>query len=239
MRRILLMIFKMFFTAPYYMFRIWREGVKKQVDYIQGYKRCKIATVKANKAGRVKIEYSGLENLPEEDGFIFYPNHQGMFDVLVFLEACPRPFAFVMKKEVRNMPFVKQVSGALGSLTIDREDLKQSMQMIRTMVEEVKKGRNFLIFAEGTRNKNKNIPGEFKAGSFKAAVKSKCPIIPCALYDSYIPFDVKHIRPTTVKLAILKPINYEEYKDMTTTEIAEEVKRRIVAQINAFDDDVM
>ncbi len=235
MRRITLMVLKMFFTAPYYIFRIWLTGRKKTETFDKGFQRCKLATRKANKAGRVRIEYSGLENIPEKSGYIYYPNHQGLFDMLVFLEVCPETFAFVMKKEVRNKPIVKSVAKATGSLTIDRDDLRQSMEVINTMIKEVKKGRNFIIFPEGTRNKNKNIPGEFKAGSFKAALKSKSPIIPCALYNSYIPFDEKHIRPTTVKLAIMKPMYYKEYQGMTTVAIAEEVKKRIVEKIKEFD----
>lgn len=236
MRRITFMALKMFLTAPYYIFRIWLAGRKQRDNFDEGFRRCKIATKKANKAGRVKIEYTGLENIPKENGYIFYPNHQGLFDMLVFIEVCPTPFAFVMKKEVRNKPVVKSVAKALGSLTIDRENLRQSMEVINTMTKEVEEGRNYLIFPEGTRNKNKNIPGEFKAGSFKPALKSKSPIIPCTLYNSYVPFDEKNIRPATVKLAIMKPIYFEEYQGMKTIEIAEEVKKRILNKIKEFDE---
>ena len=68
---------------------------------------------------------------------------------------------------------------------------------------------------------------EFKGGSFKSAVKAKCPIVPCALIDSYKPFDEKSIAPVTVKLIYLKPICYEEYKQLKTPEIADLVKSRI------------
>ena len=74
---------------------------------------------------------------------------------------------------------------------------------------------------------------EFKGGTFKSAVKAKCPIVPCALIDSFIPFDEKSIRPVTVHLYYLKPLYYEEYQNKKTTEIAEEVKRRIDEQIEA------
>ena len=162
-----------------------------------------------------------------------FPNHQGLFDVLVFFESCPRPFAFVIKKEAANIILLKQVREALGSLVMDREDIRQSMKVIQTMAEEVKKGRNFLIFPEGTRSRQGNQTLEFKGGTFKSAVKAKCPIVPCALIDSFIPFDEKSIRPVTVHLYYLKPLYYEEYQNMKTTEIAEEVKRRIDEQIEA------
>ncbi|MED9904421.1 MAG: lysophospholipid acyltransferase family protein [Lachnospiraceae bacterium] len=232
MRRIALMVLRLFYIAPYYVFRIWKFGRAKEVNYEEAFAYIKKVTKRANRAGRVRIESHGLENLPAEDGFIFFPNHQGLFDGLVFLESCPRPFSYVTKKEARNVILLKQVGDALGVVAIDREDIRQSMQVINQVAEEVKKGRNFLIFPEGTRSKMGNKLLEFKGGSFKSATKAKCPIVPCALIDSFKPFDEKSIKKVTVKLIYLPPLYYEEYKDMKTHEIAEEVKRRIEAEIS-------
>lgn len=234
MRRIMVMVLRLFYVAPYYLFRIWRYGKTKNAGFDEIYAYIKKVTKAANKAGRVTIESHGTENIPKENGFIFYPNHQGLFDVLVFLESSPAPFAFVIKKEARNIILLKQVADALGSLSIDREDLRQSMQVINRMAEEVKGGKNFLIFAEGTRSKKGNSLRDFKGGSFKGAMKAKCPIVPCALIDSFKPFDEKSAKPVTVKLIYLPPIYYEEYKDMKTQEIAAEVKKRIEAAILEF-----
>lgn len=225
--RIALMVLRLFFKAFYYFGRIWWCSIHENISYEEGFRWAKKTTLAANRAGRVKIEAHGLENLPDKDGFIMFPNHQGLFDGLVFLESCPRPFAFVMKKEAANIILLKQVRKALGALTIDREDLRQSMKVIQKMAEEVKQGRNFIIFPEGTRSRQGNHALEFKGGSFKSAMKARCPIVPCALIDSFIPFDENSIRPVTVKIFYLKPMYYEEYKDMKTTQIAEEVRRRI------------
>ena len=225
--RIALMVLRLFFKAFYYFGRIWWCSIHENISYEEGFRWAKKTTLAANRAGRVKIEAHGLENLPDKDGFIMFPNHQGLFDGLVFLESCPRPFAFVMKKEAANIILLKQVRKALGAFTIDREDLRQSMKVIQKMAEEVKQGRNFIIFPEGTRSRQGNHTLEFKGGSFKSAMKARCPIVPCALIDSFIPFDENSIRPVTVKIFYLKPMYYEEYKDMKTTQIAEEVRRRI------------
>ena len=106
------------------------------------------------------------------------------------------------------------------------------MQVIINVTKEVKAGRNYLIFAEGTRSKNGNHPQEFKGGSFKAAMKAKCPIVPVALIDSYKAFDTGSVKPLTVQVHFLEPIYYEEYKDMKTTEIAAIVRERIQHTIN-------
>ena len=95
------------------------------------------------------------------------------------------------------------------------------------MAEEVKKGRNFVIFPEGTRSKLGNKLLDFKPGSFKSAVKAKSPIVPAAIMNAFIPFDENHTKPVTVKVFYLEPLYYEEYKEMKTSEIAKEVKMRI------------
>lgn len=222
-----MMALRLFFKVPYYMIKIWWSGKSDKVSYEEAYRWCQYTTMKANKAGKVTIDCQGTEHLPQENGFILFPNHQGMFDMLAFLETCPVPFSFVIKKEASEVILLKQVIEATESLSIDRKDLRQSMDVIKTMTKKVGEGRNFLIFAEGTRSREENKILEFKSGSFKSAVKAKCPIVPCALIDAFKPFDEKSIKPVTVKIRYLEPIYYEEYKDMSTTEIASEVQRRI------------
>lgn len=232
--RIALMIIRLFLKTPYYFFKIWWCSISKRISYEQAFQCIKAVTKKANRAGRVTIETYGSENIPKEDGFIFFPNHQGLFDVLVFLDSCPRPFSFVIKKEASNIILLKQIVRALGAYAMDRDDIRQSMKVISAVTEDVKQGKNFLIFAEGTRSRQGNKLLEFKGGSFKSATKAKCPIVPCALIDSFKPFDEKSIRPVTVKLIYMPPICYEEYKDMKTVEIAEEVKARIERTIAEY-----
>lgn len=187
----------------------------------------------ANRGGRVHIDVHGRENIPDRDGFMFFPNHQGLYDVLAIIEASPRPFSVVAKKEIAKIPFLKQIFACMKAFMLDREDVRQAMQVIINVTKEVQKGRNYLIFAEGTRSKNGNHVGSFKGGSFKAATKARCPIVPVALIDSFKPFDTNTIRPVTVQVHFLKPLEYEEYKNMKTTEIAALVEKRIQSVIDA------
>ena len=189
-------------------------------------------TYRANKGGNVIIDVHGQENIPKENGFMFFPNHQGMYDVLAIIDACPKPFSVVAKKEVANVPFLKQVFACMKAYMLDREDVRQAMEVIINVTKEVKKGRNYLIFAEGTRSKKGNQIQNFKGGSFKSATKARCPIVPVALIDSFKPFDTNSITPVTVQVHFLEPLLYEKYKDMKTNEIAETVKERIQNKIN-------
>ena len=235
MKRIIMMVLRNLLFVPYGWFKLcyYASHVEKYTEE-QRYSLLKYIDGKANKGGSVHIDVYGQENIPEQNGFMFFPNHQGLYDVLAIIEACPTPFSVVAKKEIANIPFLKQVFACMKAYMIDREDVRQAMEIIVNVTKEVKKGRNYLIFAEGTRSKQGNQPGEFKGGSFKAATKAKCPIVPVALIDAFKPFDTNTISPVTVQVHFLKPMLYEEYKDMKTTEIAQEVKRRIEEVIREY-----
>ena len=236
MKRIIMMVLRNLLFVPWGWFMLNRYA--KNVDnYTEGerYALLKKIDQRANKGGNITVQSYGVENIPNENGFMFYPNHQGLYDVLAIVDACPTPFSVVAKKEVGNVPFLRQVFACMKAYIMDREDIRQSMQIILNVTREVKEGRNYLIFAEGTRNKDKNNPHEFKGGSFKAAMRAKCPIVPVALIDSYKSFDTGSAKPLTVQVHFLEPIPYEEYKDMKSTEIAEEVRSRITDTIKKYE----
>lgn len=233
MRRILLMVLRNLLIVPGGWIKLcYRASHVDKYTEEDNYEFLRWIVFRANKGGNVTIDVHGQENIPKQDGFMFFPNHQGMYDVLAIIDACPKPFSVVAKKEVANVPFLKQVFACMKAYMLDREDVRQAMEVIVNVTKEVKKGRNYLIFAEGTRSKKGNQIQDFKGGSFKSATKARCPIVPVALIDSFKPFDTNSITPVTVQVHFLEPLLYEEYKDMKTNEIAETVKERIQNKIN-------
>ena len=235
MKRIWMMVLRNIFMVPYGWIRLcYRAAHVDKYTEENMYAFLKWIDLRANRGGNVHIDVYGRENIPGRDGFMLFPNHQGLCDVLAIIEACPRPFSVVAKKEVGKIPFLKQVFACMKAFLIDRDDVRQAMQVIVDVANEVKKGRNYLIFAEGTRSKNGNRVGTFKGGSFKSATKAQCPIVPVALIDSFRPFDTNSIKPVTVQVHFMEAIAYEEYKDMKTTAIAALVQERIQKVIDAY-----
>lgn len=180
-------------------------------------------------SGNINLEVCGQGNIPEKESFLLYGNHQGMFDVVALAATCNRPLGAVYKKELKNVPILKHILRSTNSFAMDREDIRQSLTVIQNVVKEVASGRNYLIFPEGTRSKNGNQMGDFHSGSFRAAMKAKCPIVPFAFVDSFKVLDQKGCAPVTVKLYYLQPIFYQEYAHLNTVELASLVKERILA----------
>ncbi len=228
MKRIAFMLIKNIIYLPYMIIRLLYHAshVEKYTDE-EHNEMLKFIVKRANKAGNVNIETFGKENIPKENGFIMYPNHQGMYDMLALVGTCDQPLSTISKKEVENVILLKHALKCVKAFYIDREDVKQGMKVIINVINEVKKGRNYVIFAEGTRSKLGNNTLEFKGGSFKAATKAKCPIVPVALVNSFVPFDSKTLKQVTVQVHYLKPLTFEDYQDMKTVEIAEYVRNEI------------
>lgn len=232
MKRIIWMVLMNFWYVPYGIVRLLRISAHpERYSVEERFALVKQIDNRAIKGGRVIIDGHGMENLPSEDGYILFPNHQGMFDVLAIIQLLTRPVSVVLKKELAEIPFLKQIFVCLDAIALDRSDIRQGMRAILQMAEEVEKGRNYIIFPEGTRSRNGNQLLDFKGGSFKAAMKARCPVVPVALVDSYKAFDTGSVKKQKVQVYFLEPIPYEEYKDMKTTALAALVKARIEAKI--------
>ena len=240
MNRIVLMVLRNLFKVPGLYAKLCRYA--KNVDQYPEQERWDhISHILqlAVKSGNLDLTVTGVEHIPAPgNGFMMYANHQGLFDVVAIAATCPTPLGAVLKKELQGIPFIQQVIACTKSYPMDREDVRQSLTVIQNVTEEVKNGRNYIIFPEGTRSKNGNQMGEFHGGSFRCAIKAKCPIIPMALIDSYKVLDQKGSAPLSVQLHYLKPIPYEEFAGMKATEVAAMVKARIDEAIRAHTADL-
>lgn len=231
MKRILMMIRNNLLIVPYFYLQLIIYGNSKNKTKKEKFDLIQNITKKANKGGKVTILVKGITNIPKEEGYILFPNHQGLYDVLAIAAVHPHPFSVVVKKELEKILLLKRIFKCIGVLSIDREDVRKSVKIIKQVTEEVIEGHNYLIFAEGTRSKHMNIVGDFKGGSFKAAINAKCPIVPVMLYDAFKPFDTNSVAPVSVYISYLDPLYYEEYKDLKSVEIGKIVKSRIEAAI--------
>ena len=228
MNRIALMVLKNTFALP----GLWTklcQHAKNPDNYpeIDRWNHIQKIMKAALKAGNVNLVVTGKENIPDKDGVLLVANHQGLFDVVALVTAWDRILCAVYKIELKDVPLVKQIAASTKSYAMDRADVRQSLTVIQGCTEQLKANRNVLIFPEGTRSKNGNVMGEFHGGSFKAAVKAKADILPFCVIDTYKVLDQKGSKPITCQLHFLKPIPYEEYAGMKTTEIAALVKERI------------
>ncbi len=228
MNRIVLMVLKNLWRVPYLWFKLchYARHTDKYPEEVK-YRHIQHILRVAVKGGNVDLQVTGQENIPKENGFMLYSNHQGMFDVLAIAATCDNPIGAVLKKELYDIPFLHQIAICTKSFAMDREDVRQSLTVIQNVTAEVLKGRNYLIFPEGTRSRKGNEMLDFHGGSFRCATKSQCPIVPIALVDCFKVLDQKGWQPVSMQLHYLEPIYYEEYAGLKPAELAALVRGRI------------
>ena len=232
MNRIVTMVLKNLFFVPYGYWKLCRYARHpEKYPEQETWNHIRNIMDRAVKSGNIDLTVTGVENIPSQGGFMMYGNHQGMFDVVALAATCPTPMGIVLKKELKDIPFLKQVIACTRSFPMDREDVRQSLTVIQNVTKEVQTGRNYIIFPEGTRSRKGNEMLEFHGGSFRCAVKAKCPIIPFVFIDSFRVLDENNSKPVRAQIHYLEPIPYAEYADLKTTELAALVQRRIAEKI--------
>lgn len=235
-------MFRFFFVIIISMpFIIYYVGVGRYVerhadryDEMARYKIAKKVIRILRYNGGVITKVYGRENLPKSGGYIMYSNHQGKYDALGIMYGHPTPCTILMDEKRSRLPIVNPFMDLIKGSRLKKEDIKSQVMTIRKIVDEVKEGRKYIIFPEGGYDNNRNNVQDFHSGSFKCAVRSKCPIVPVAIIDSYKVFESMAPSPVRTKVFFLPPINYEEYKDRTTEQIDEIVRARIMVTIALY-----
>ena len=244
-------MWRYYYTILRNIFRI-PEAIKTMKDIIElskkrpdefneetKYRYVQYITNVMQKTGNIKTEVYGEENLPKEGGYMMYPNHQGKYDVYGIISVHKQPCTFVMDIEKSNFIFIKQIVDILEAKRLDKKNNRQAMQIINKVAEEIEKGKKYILFPEGMYdNQKENSLIEFKAGCFKICLKSKVPIVPVVLIDSYKPYNSWDVGKIKTQVHFLKPILFDEYKDMNTHEIAELVKLKIANKIKELKENI-
>ncbi|MBE6052807.1 MAG: 1-acyl-sn-glycerol-3-phosphate acyltransferase [Clostridium sartagoforme] len=156
------------------------------------------------KVAGVKVTVHGLENIPKDKNVLYIGNHQGNFDIPIYISEIPGLKGFVSKIEVKKIPGVRTWMEHMYCVFMDRGSLRKAGEAIIEGVKILKKGHSLVIFPEGTRSKG-NAMGEFKAGSFKLATKSKVPIVPVTMDGSY------KVMENSKSKWLIKPANINLY----------------------------
>ncbi|OOM16757.1 lysophospholipid acyltransferase family protein [Clostridium saccharobutylicum] len=178
---------------------------QERINYIH-----KVTSVWARfilKIAGAKVNIVGLENIPKNQTVLFVSNHQSNFDIPLLMGAIDIPKGFIAKKELEKWPIISTWMKYLNCIFMDRDNLRKSAQSIVEGINLLKGGYSMVIFPEGTRSKGKPVE-EFKAGSFKLATKSKCPIIPLTINGTYklLEGNNNRVKSASIELVIHPPI---------------------------------
>lgn len=126
-----------------------------------------------------KIEFRGLENIPQHGGVIIAANHQTYFDPFWLSLKIKRPIRYLAWSAVFNWPLIGRCIGWWGAWPIalegsDPVPIRRSLQWLRD-------GGAVAIFPEGGRSTASGEMERFKAGAVRLALEAGVPILPVTI----------------------------------------------------------
>lgn len=161
----------------------------------------------------IKPEIAGLENLPEDSGYMLVCNHQSSLDAAVIMGFVTQSGYYVIKKEIEKIPFFNFLGKILG-ISIDRDNPRQAAGVIKKILTLLKSGEVIVMFPEGTRSPTGKL-GEIKKGSLKIAMLAKVPVVPIAVSGTreVNPVGSMYIHKKPVKAIIFSPVDPSRFSN--------------------------
>jgi len=175
----------------------------------------------------VRVVVHNRERAHSGGAHVFVSNHMSWFDIPSLASQLPR-YKFVAKAELFKVPVFGPAIRAIGMVPIERQNRKAAFEAYDAAAEKIREGNSVVVFPEGTRGEDYPIR-PFKKGPFVLAIASGAPIIPVLLYGTreVLGRGSFLVRPGTVHVHLLEPIEVEGLEYNARQELAETVRARI------------
>ena len=126
-----------------------------------------------------KIEFCGVENVPEHGGLIIAANHQTYIDPFWLSLPIKRPTRYLAWSAAFRWPVVGKGLKWLGAWPLALEGSDPAA--IRTSLQWLRNGGAVVIFPEGGRSTETGSLERFKAGAVRMALEAQVPILPVTI----------------------------------------------------------
>ena len=153
----------------------------------------------------IKVEYRGLEKIPKGP-LIVASKHQSMWETFALLQFFHQPL-FIVKRELKWIPLFGWYLNKSNMIGVDRSAGGRALlAMARRAGEEVRRGRQLVIFPEGTRTAV-DAPPHYKTGVAQIYVDCGVTCLPVALNSGlFWPRRTFMRYPGTLVVEFLEPL---------------------------------
>ncbi|WP_245550772.1 1-acylglycerol-3-phosphate O-acyltransferase [Nocardia paucivorans] len=176
---------------------------------------------------RIRVVGERYARSPRPAVFIF--NHQSQFDVIVVPAVLGGGVSAVAKKELVKNPIFGPLMRFVEVTFIDRADTAKAKEALAPVVDTLRAGLSIAIAPEGTRSYSPQ-PGPFKKGAFHIARRAGVPVIPVVIRNAgeVVRRNSMIVRPGTVEVAILPPIDVADWDPNDMHEQVDAVRRQFL-----------
>jgi len=184
---------------------------------------------------RIKVIVAGRDNLPP-GSCVVVANHASYIDGVLLKAYLPAHFSFVIKGEMRNIPFVHFLLRRSGAKFVERKRHSESARDARQIVKAAQDGESLGFFPEGTFLEEPGV-GHFRPGAFVAAVRGQIPVVPIAIRGTRYMLPAGRLlpRPNVLNIDIRRAIGPDDPDFGDARKLAETARQRILAVVNEPD----
>ncbi|SKB84158.1 HAD-IB family hydrolase [Sphingopyxis flava] len=187
----------------------------------------------------VELEVEDERHLWAARPCVFVFNHQSKADVMILAKLIRRDMGSVGKKEIRDIPILGKLMEWGGTVFIDRADGKSAIRAMEPLVDAIRQdGKSICIAPEGTRTLTPKL-GRFKKGAFHLAMQAGVPIVPIVIHNAtdVAPKNEFVMRPATVRVTILPPVDTSRWSAKTIGEHVHEVRGMFLRTLGQSEED--
>jgi 1-acyl-sn-glycerol-3-phosphate acyltransferase len=183
----------------------------------------------------IKIRRHNYDSLKKMGPCVYVVNHQDNFDLFICGRVVPKRTVTIGKKNLRYIPFFGQLYWLAGNVFIDRKNSSRSKRTMNSSIRALtKKNTSLWVFAEGTRNRGRNLL-PFKKGAFVMAIEARVPIIPICVSSYARNLDLSRLRSGIAEIRVLPPIITDNLTNEDTNRIMKQCWDDMKATIDAMD----
>ncbi|MES2601008.1 MAG: lysophospholipid acyltransferase family protein [Pseudomonadota bacterium] len=152
-----------------------------------------------------KVEYRGLDKIPK-GSLIAASKHQSTWETFALLQFFDQPL-YILKRELLWLPLFGWYLSKAGMIGVNRKAGGRTLiDITKRASEEIRRGRQLLIFPEGTR-RAVDAPPDYKNGVSLIYGEAGVPCIPVALNSGlFWPRRTFMRYPGTLVIEFLDPI---------------------------------
>jgi 1-acyl-sn-glycerol-3-phosphate acyltransferase len=178
---------------------------------------------------RVRIEVTGLDQVPSHTACLFLSNHVSNLDPPCLFPRLPGRTSAFLKRSLTKIPVFGSGLRVADFVAVDRDGRVESAQQSNAAARRVlEKGSHFIVFVEGTRSRDgRMLP--FKRGPFYLAMESGAPCIPISIHgtETMMAKGSLRIRPGTAHIVFHPPLWPRDFA--TREELMEAVRVAIAS----------
>jgi len=173
----------------------------------------------------IDVRVRGEHYLWVERPAVFLFNHQSAIDVLIIAKLLRRDFNAIAKQEIALNPLVGPVFRVADTVFVDRSNNEKAIQALKPVVRSLRSGLSLAIAPEGTRSVSDRL-GPFKKGPFHIAMQAGVPVVPIVIHNAadVLPKGGFFVRPTTVEVDVLPPVDTGDWRAGTVDEHVAEIR---------------